>query len=161
MIHVETLLYIVKDRKVLLILKKKGLGAGLYNGVGGKLEEGETPIQAAIRECIEEIGVKPTGVRWMGLIEFYNDNALYGFVHVFLANGYVGEPQETEEAKPVWFEIDEIPYDRMWEDDKYWFPLILKENKKIYCRFYFVDDWEKLVRSEIYILTEESVAKEK
>ena len=157
MVHVETLLYITKGNKVLLILKKKGLGAGLYNGVGGKVEKNETPLQAAIRECIEEIGVEPLGVEWAGLLEFYNDGSLYGFVHIFRAEDYRGELKESEEAKPEWFEIDKIPYDKMWEDDRYWLPTILKETKKVYGRFYFIDDWGKLIRSEIYILSGEKV----
>ena len=154
MANIETLLYIVKDGRVLLILKRRGLGAGLYNGVGGKVEEGETPLQAAVRECEEEIGVKPVRVKWVGLLEFYNDGSLYGFVHVFRAEDYEGELKESEEAKPMWFGINEVPYDKMWEDDKYWLPMILKENKKIYGKFYFVDDWKKLIRSEIYLLKE-------
>ncbi len=150
--NVETLLYIVKGNKVLLIEKKRGLGAGLYNGVGGKVEKGETPIEAAIRECKEEIGVIPKNVRWVGLLEFYNNGSLYGFVHVFLADDYEGELKETDEAKPVWFEIDKLPFDKMWGDDIYWLPLALKEIK-FYAVFHF-EKWEKITKKEVYILKE-------
>ena len=135
-----------------MIEKKKGLGKGFYNGVGGKVEPGETPLEAAIRECLEEIGVTPVKPRWMGILEFYNDGKLYGYVHIFVANHYNGVPRESEEAKPLWFRIDELPYDRMWEDDKYWLPLVLVENKKIYGRFTFRNDWGELIKKEIYIL---------
>jgi len=50
--------YPVKDGKVLLIYKKRGLGEGLYNGVGGKVEDGESPEEAIVREAEEEIGIK-------------------------------------------------------------------------------------------------------
>lgn len=151
MVNVETLLYIVDDSKVLLIEKKRGLGKGLFNGVGGKVEKGEIPLEAAIRECGEEIGVYPRNVEWMGLLEFYNDNKLYGYVHVFVAHGYTGEIKETDEAKPLWVDINSLPFDKMWEDDIYWLPLVL-DNKKIYGRFSFNDNWSKLVKKEVYIL---------
>ncbi|MHA1616182.1 MAG: 8-oxo-dGTP diphosphatase [Candidatus Njordarchaeales archaeon] len=150
---VETLLYIIRDNKVLLILKKRGLGKGLYNGVGGKVEKGESIEEAVIRECLEEINVKPEKLEWRGLLEFHNDNELYGFVHVFVTEHFKGEPKETEEAKPIWFNIDDIPYDKMWEDDKYWLPHVLS-GKKIYGRFWFINNWEKMIRKEVYILKE-------
>ena len=157
LVSVETLLYIVKGDEVLLIEKKRGLGKGFYNGVGGKVEDGETPIKTAVRECIEEIGVEPINPTWMGVLEFYNDGALYGYVHVFVAKDYKGEPKETEEAKPIWFKIDRLPYDNMWEDDKYWLPLVLKEGKKIYGIFEFVENWKKLIGMKIYELTEKNI----
>ena len=152
MTSVETLLYVLKDNKVLLIKKKRGLGSGLYNGVGGKVEKGETPLDAAIRECVEEVGIIPKGVEWRGVLEFYNDGKLYGYVHIFVASDYEGVPKESEEAIPIWFEIDELPYDKMWEDDKFWLPIVLIDGKKIYARFDFEDNWGKLIRREVYIL---------
>ena len=152
MVRVETLLYIVKGGNVLLIMKKRGLGSGLYNGVGGKVEEGELPLQAAIRECEEEIGVIPKNVEWMGVLEFVNDGSIYSYVHVFISDGYEGELKETEEAKPIWFPVKNLPYDKMWEDDKYWLPIVLVERKKIYATFHFKDNWAKLVKSKIFIL---------
>mgnify|MGYP000462784015 FL=1 len=153
MVSIETLLYIIKDNKVLLILKKKGLGQGFYNGVGGKVEPNETIEQAMIRECKEEVGIIPKNVRWMGLLEFYNDDRLYGYVYVFMTNEFEGTPVETDEAKPFWFDIKKVPYDKMWEDDRYWLPLVL-DGKRILGRFWFEDNWKKLVRKEVYILNE-------
>jgi len=153
MIFIETLVYIVRDNKVLLIRKKRGLGAGLYNGVGGKVEEGEGIIDAAIRECEEEIGIKPTNLRWSGLLEFWNyeDDKVESvhFVYVFITDSFDGKPIETEEAEPLWFDIDKIPYHEMWEDDKLWLPRVL-EGKNIYGHFDFIR-W-KLTRSEVYEL---------
>ena len=146
------MLYIIQNERVLLILKKRGLGSGLFNGVGGKVERGETIEEAVIRECIEEVGVKPLNLKWMGLLEFYNNNELYGYVHVYTANSYEGEPRETDEAKPIWFRFDEIPYDKMWGDDIFWLPHVLN-GKKIYGRFWFVN-WKEIIRKEVYLLNE-------
>jgi len=158
LVSLETLVYLLRNGKVLLIYKKRGLGAGLYNGVGGKVEKGEEIEEAAIRECIEEIGVRPKVMEWMGVLEFHNNNELYGFVHVFISKDFEGEPRETDEAEPIWFHINEIPYDKMWEDDKYWLPLVLS-GKKIYGRFWFINDWERMVKYEVYVLHEQRLGK--
>ena len=65
-----TLLFVVKDGRVLLIHKKRGLGAGKINGPGGRLDDGETPLQCALREVDEEIGVQPIGSRESGQLLF-------------------------------------------------------------------------------------------
>ncbi|MCC6035446.1 MAG: 8-oxo-dGTP diphosphatase [Pyrobaculum sp.] len=153
MIYIETLLYVVKDGKVLLIRKKRGLGAGFFNGVGGKAKPGETPEQAAVREMAEEVGAEPLEMEWRGLLEFWNfeDGVVESihYVHVFAARGYTGELRESEEAAPVWFKIEEVPYHEMWEDDKYWLPAVLR-GEKIYGRFFF-ERW-RLKKWEVYLL---------
>ncbi|ACB40337.1 8-oxo-dGTP diphosphatase [Pyrobaculum neutrophilum] len=157
MIYVETLLYVVKDGRVLLIRKKRGLGAGLFNGVGGKVKPGETPEEAAAREALEEVGVAPVGLEWRGLLEFWNfeDGAVESahYVHVFVARGYRGELRETDEAAPVWFNVEEIPFGEMWEDDKFWLPVVLRGGR-VYGRFEF-ESW-RLKRWRLYKLLEET-----
>lgn len=124
-----TLLFVVRDGRVLLIHKKRGLGAGKVNGPGGKLEAGEPPLAGAIREVQEEVCVTPTGVDQRGEIRFqFTDGlALHGFV--FLALGCTGEPCETDEAKPFWTPIGGIPWARMWADDVHWLPGLLAGRK--------------------------------
>ena len=120
-----TLLFVVQDGRILLIRKKRGLGAGKINGPGGKLLPGEAPLAGAIREVEEEIGVTPTGVEPRGEIRFqFTDGLrLHGFV--FAASGCVGELRETDEAAPLWVEVDRIPYPQMWADDSAWLPWLL------------------------------------
>ena len=124
-----TLLFVVRDGKILLIHKKRGLGAGKVNGPGGKLDPGELPLAGAIREVQEEIGVTPTGVEQRGEIRFqFTDGlALHGFV--FLARGCTGSPRETDEAAPFWTPVDRIPWERMWADDVHWLPSLLAGRK--------------------------------
>ena len=122
-----TLLFVVTGGKVLLIHKKTGLGAGNYNGPGGRLEPGETPRQAAIREVQEELRVTPLGVRAVGELKFQFVDGFSIHGYVFRADGIDGEPEETDEAIPFWFPIDAIPYHRMWADDRVWMPLLLAE----------------------------------
>ena len=46
-------------------------------------------------------------------------------MRVYRAADLVGAPVETDEAEPFWFDLDAIPFDRMWEDDRYWLPLVI------------------------------------
>ena len=66
-----TLCFLTKDKKVLLAMKKRGFGNGRWNGVGGKLNAGETIRQAAIREAKEEIGVTVWQMEKVAVLDFY------------------------------------------------------------------------------------------
>lgn len=120
-----TILFVIKDNQILLIHKKRGLGAGNINGPGGRLEPGETTREAAIREVEEELCITPEDVTHCGELSFQFLDGLSIHCTVFRAEGYRGTPSETEEAIPLWTSLDEIPYDRMWADDQYWIPLML------------------------------------
>ena len=112
--------------RVLLIHKKTGLGAGKINGPGGKLEPGETAIEAAVREVKEELLITPTGLEEAGMLRFAFVDGLHLHCTVFRASGYEdGEPTETREAKPEWFDFDKVPYPKMWADDEFWLPQML------------------------------------
>lgn len=121
-----TLTFVIKDDKILLIRKKRGLGAGKINGPGGRVEPGETPLQCAVREVEEELKITPLNMQFHGecLFQFVDGYSIH--VHAYSATDYSGTPEETDEAIPLWFSLDEIPYDEMWEDDHIWLPLLLK-----------------------------------
>jgi len=141
-----TLCLLKKDNQILLAMKKRGFGEGKYNGVGGKIKEGETPEEAMIRETKEEISVTPTKYEKVGFIEFdefYKDSKIRLAFHLYLAYEWDGEPAESDEMKPEWFNIDDIPYAKMFPDDKYWLPLIL-EGRKIKAYFDFDEVWNVL-----------------
>lgn len=131
--------FLLRGDEILLIHKKRGLGAGKVNGPGGKCEEGESHETAAIRETEEEIGLRPQAVNRRGrlLFQFLDRYALE--VVLFTATEYSGELRETPEAKPFWVSTDEIPYDEMWADDVLWLPQLL-EGRKVYGRFLFDGD---------------------
>lgn len=133
-----TLLFLLQDNQILLAMKKRGFGAGRWNGVGGKLDEGETVEQALVRECKEEIEVSPTTYEKCAEIIFHEQhegshNTLQ--VHAFICSEWQGNPTETEEMAPKWFDLDKIPYENMWADDPHWLPLVLS-GKKLECEFH-------------------------
>jgi len=120
------LCFIVRAADVLLIDKKRGLGAGKVNAPGGRIEPGETPEQAAVRETGEEIGVTPLGLRRCGVLWFRFTDGYSLHCIVFRASGLEGEPIETDEAKPFWAPIERLPFDRMWADDAHWLPHVIR-----------------------------------
>ncbi len=122
---IATLLFVVDGGRILLIRKKRGLGAGKVNGPGGRLESGETPREAAIREVREELCVGVVGVEKRGELAFQFTDGYGLFCHVFFASGCEGTPQETDEATPLWTALDAIPYGEMWADDALWLPQAL------------------------------------
>jgi 8-oxo-dGTP diphosphatase len=134
-----TILFVITDGQILLIHKKRGLGAGKINGPGGRLDEGETPAECAVREVEEELRISPSGVGEVGELQFQFVDGYSIHVWVFRASGFVGTPEETDEAEPLWTSIDEIPYDRMWPDDRIWLPLLLEE-RPFLGRFVFDGD---------------------
>ena len=139
-------MFVIRDGRILLIEKKRGLGAGKINGPGGKIDPGETPLQAAIRETQEELHVTPTEPRKLGELHFCMSDVPHIICHVYRADDFTGTPTETDEALPVWTAVNEIPYDRMWEDDRFWLPLLL-ENQTFLGKFVF--EGETLIWREI------------
>jgi 8-oxo-dGTP diphosphatase len=122
-----TLVFVVKEDSVLLIRKKRGRGAGKINAPGGRLEPGETALEAAIRETQEEVGITPLDLSFAGVNLFQFTDGYSMHVHIFKARGFEGEPKETEEAFPLWIPLDRIPYEEMWDDDRLWIPLLLSD----------------------------------
>ena len=125
-----TLCVVCRDSKILLGMKKRGLGVGRWNGFGGHVEKGETIDEAARREVFEESGVEVKNLDKVGIIDFlFKKSGLVLQVHIFKTADFSGQPTESDEMSPKWFEIDDIPYKKMWPDDQYWLPLLLADKK--------------------------------
>ena len=128
---VLTLVYLFKEDSVCLGFKKRGFGEGNWNGYGGKLEEGESILDASVRELFEEssVVVKKENLEQVSIAEFFFEDGKHLEVHTFFAKIWEGEPVETEEMRPEWFTFENIPYEKMWADDEFWFPRALKGEK--------------------------------
>lgn len=132
-----SLVFLLEGDNILLAMKKRGFGAGKWNGVGGKIEQNETVEQSMIREAEEEIGVIPRQYESVAYLEFdFPDGMPDMRAHVYLCTSWDGEPVETEEMAPRWFKINDIPYADMWQDDILWLPLVL-EGKSVHGKFTF------------------------
>lgn len=155
---VHTLCMIGKEDKVLLGMKKKGLGTGWWNGFGGKVEPGEEIETAAVRETEEEIGIKISELEKRGVIFFHfeGDPDIIE-VHIFAALQFEGEPQESEEMKPEWFDKDKMPYENMWPADREWLPMYL-EGKYFGGDVNFTQDKE-VISFDIHEVTPQAIEK--
>lgn len=138
--------YIFNENKVLLIEKKRGLGAGKINVPGGHIEPGETAHEAAVRETIEEVSLTTDNLELSGYLYFKFKDGLTMKGWVYKTTQYSGTPQESDEANPFWNNIDSLPYDRMWADDEIWIPQMLKGR---YFRGYFEFDGDTMLKREI------------
>ncbi|MFA6307644.1 MAG: 8-oxo-dGTP diphosphatase [Patescibacteria group bacterium] len=147
-----TLVLITKDNKILLGFKKRGFGMGKLNGFGGKLETGETVEESAIREVFEESSLELKTIKKLAIIDFaWQDKNQDSEVHVFHCDNFVGQEQESEEMKPEWYNIDNIPYKKMWDADKYWLPIFLK-GQSFKASFLF-DKHNKVIKHKLDLET--------
>lgn len=129
-----TLVFLIKKSQgqivdICLAVKRRGFGAGRLNGVGGKVEEQDKTIEdGAKREVMEEIGVEAKKLKKVAELTFYflQNSEWDQLVHVYFCEVWNGMPVETEEMKPEWFLALKIPYWKMWPDDKFWLPEVLK-----------------------------------
>ena len=133
---VVTLCMIYQHPKILLGLKKRGFGEGLWNGFGGKVQEGEDIEESVIREVKEEAGIDVQDLEKRAFLEFRFKTGEMLDCHLFVADNFSGEPAESEEMKPQWFHIDEVPFAEMWPEDLHWFPF-MRSGKKFRGKFLF------------------------
>ncbi len=146
--RVFTLCTIIDGSKILLGRKKKGLGKGKWNGFGGKVEKGETIRETAVREVKEECGLLVKNLKKAGVLDFKFENIREIFqVHFFWTSDFSGKLKESQEMKPKWFDIEDVPYEKMWPTDKHWLPVLLKGGK-FRGRFLF-DKNEVILKDEL------------
>lgn len=145
---VLTLCIVHKGTQVLLGMKKRGFGAGRWNGFGGKVMQGEEIEGAALREAYEEAGIEIQKPEKIGFIEFeFQGQPEILEVHVFKAREFLGSPVETEEMRPKWFAVNEIPYAEMWPDDIYWIPLFL--DNKVFKAYFLFGEGNMVIKHEL------------
>lgn len=129
-----TLALFVDGDKILLGEKKRGFAKGTLNGIGGKQDPGETIEEAMVRECFEEIGAKPIKYEQVGKIDFdtyYKGEHMIMCMFIYKCYAYSGKIVETEEINPAWYNINEIPFEKMLQDDLLWIPYVLKGEKVV------------------------------
>ncbi len=149
--------YLLDENKILLGERKKvssGLGQNLVAGIGGKVGDhpetkNETLEEAMDREADEEIGDRENPLRViekqdMGRVRFIfthkaPDSQWNQDVRIYAITKWEGTPVETESTKPMWFETNKIPWERMWEDNQHWLPKVLA-GQRINATFLYRDD---------------------
>jgi 8-oxo-dGTP diphosphatase len=150
--------FLLRDRadgrtEVLLGRKKTGLGSGNIVGLGGKVEPGESAVEAIVREIKEEssLVVATADLTEMGLVKFafpFRENWSQDST-VFVARAWRGEPQESDEVSPDWYLLDELPLDDMWDDAKHWLPAVLA-GRRVLGDFTFGEDCATVTHHELH-----------
>lgn len=140
------------QREVLLGRKKSGFGVGKIVGLGGHVEPGESPLQAAVREIAEESGlcVAPSDLREVATVTFrFPARPTWDMlVSVFVGDHISGHAQESDEIAPRWYPVDDLPVQGMWDDNRYWLPQVL-DGQHLQAEFVFADDCETVDKSRI------------
>lgn len=135
-----TLIFIKINGYVLLGYKKRGLGVRKWNGYGGKIEVNENVTDGVIRELYEESNliVHKDNLKYLGVVT-YNDRQHTRVVYIFTSSQFQGELKETEEMKPQWFTINNLPYNNMWPDSQFWVPLVIN-NQYFQASFTYINN---------------------
>ncbi|HUC38502.1 MAG TPA: 8-oxo-dGTP diphosphatase [Candidatus Acidoferrum sp.] len=149
-----TLVEIMHDGKLLLKRSTRGVSKSKWNGVGGKIDEGETPEENAIRETLEESGLTVTNLFYHGVMNFHN----YGkeevdfAVHLFSTKDFSGKllKESDDNGELKWFPLDNLPMNDMWKDDEHWLPHMLAK-EKFDADFYMDEGNKNIIKHEIRV----------
>ncbi|KXJ98477.1 MAG: hypothetical protein UZ19_OD1000681 [Parcubacteria bacterium OLB19] len=136
---IATLALIIRNNQILLGYKKKGeIGQETLNGPGGKKEDNESLEKCLVRETQEEVGITLDIDRLekVGIITFFNAETPDFEVHIFRTEYFLGTPIETLDMVPDWYNIDNLPLDKMLESDREWFPR-MANGEKFDARVYY------------------------
>jgi len=126
-----TICHVIRDGRFLLKKATRGISKGKWNGPGGKSEPGETPEECARREVFEETGLRVSSLFYHGVLTFIMEGKSEVFMraHLFSTRKIEGRARSGEEGPVKWFPLRNPPYDEMWEDDRFWLPLMLMGKK--------------------------------
>jgi 8-oxo-dGTP diphosphatase len=144
--------FILDNRQVLLLKRARGLfGEGRWFVPGGKVAVDEKPENCVVRETLEETGLYIKNPKQIGMVHFYKDSRRdvpEWSSHVFLSREFSRTLTEGREGRLKWFNVDNLPFHEMWEDDPFWVGHVFDE-RPFEARFYYKGDFEKLVDRSI------------
>ena len=152
MVVAATLCHIVGPRGLLLKKASRGFGKGKWNGPGGKLDPGENVLAGAKREVYEETGLRTRRLFEHGTIKYFmhGNSRLHTRARIFSTRSFTGTPRSTVEGRVRWFRFDRIPFDEMWDDDRYWIGLMLA-GSRFDAEFYYSRDNKRVTRFDLEV----------
>lgn len=117
------LCYLRRDGHTLMLHKRRGEGRGKHNGLGGKLEPGESPEDALRREVLEESGLVLHSARLRGVLTFpLFDGSDDWYVFVYTSDDFGGELRASDEGELRWVPDGELPSLDLYEGDRVFLP---------------------------------------
>jgi 8-oxo-dGTP diphosphatase len=126
----RTLSFLLCDKEILLvrIAKDRGAWAGLFNGLGGHIEQAEVPQRAAEREIEEETGLTPSKLNYCGVILVDTGSSPGIGIHVFVGEVAKQDFTPSPEGEPAWINLEELEDIPLVED----LPLIIPKALEAY-----------------------------
>lgn len=146
----SSLCYIEKDGKYLMLhrtKKKKDINKDKWLGIGGKLEEGESPEECIVREVKEETGLTLKQYKLRGFVTYVSNKWETEYMYVFTANKFEGNLIECDEGDLKWINKEKINELPTWEGDHIFMEKLQKDNGFFSAKFEY--DGEKLVKYEM------------
>lgn len=146
----SVLCYIEKDEKYLMLCRNKKVNdcnGGKWIGVGGKIEENESPDEALLREVVEETDLTLTSYAFRGIITFVSDTWEGEYMHLYTADGFEGEITDCDEGELHWIEKDKLFDLPMWEGDRIFLRYLL-DNRTDVFRLKLVYRGDELIDSQ-------------
>ena len=120
MLH-STLCYLERDGQYLMlhrVKKQNDANHDKWIGVGGKIEEGESPEDFVTREVWEETGLTLTDYAYRGVVTFVSDRWEGEYMHLFTATGFTGQVKECDEGQLEWISKEKLMQLPMWAGDR-------------------------------------------
>lgn len=156
------MIYVFENNKILLGSKKYGNAQGKLNGYGGKIEVTDGSVkEAGLRELKEETGIEVKRIEIHAVLNMEWSKNQRASIFLFKAYGVKNSPRESKEMTVKWFDIENIPKERMWESDKYWFDLVLQERKFVADLVFDNTDSDLLKRMSVeFVENSEELLKE-
>lgn len=145
-----TLCEVIDGENLLLKRASRGISKGKWNGLGGKIEENETIEESLVREVFEESGLRIKDPLKHGEVTFFKGGSPFFKVHIFSTKKFEGSLRQSDEGEVKWFNTNEIPYEEMWPDDKFWLPILL-DGKKFEGAFYFDEKMKEILKHKLEV----------
>lgn len=104
--------------------KKNDENEGKWIGVGGKIEEGESPDECVCREVLEETGLTMTDWQYRGIVTFVSDCWEGEYMHLFTSDAFEGTLMPCDEGELAWIPREQLPRLPQWEGDRIFLSLL-------------------------------------
>ena len=148
--NITTLCYIEKDDCYLMLHRVKkavDINKDKWIGIGGHLEEGESPEECLVRETREETGLELTDYSLRGVITFVTDRYPTEYMFLYTAAGFSGTLLSCDEGDLEWVPIKEVEKLPIWEGDKVFFRLLREQEEFFSLKLRY--EGEKLVEAKL------------
>ena len=129
-----TCIYLERDGRILMlhrVTKKHDLNHGKWIGIGGHIEEGETPEQCIRREVYEETGFQVGDLRRAGIVDFHYDD-VFERVYFFKSSDFSGQQIPCNEGVTEWIPKKCVKDLNLWEGDRKFLPYLLSDEKTFF-----------------------------